>query len=168
MKIARGPGLELYRAANGRWQTLPPNNMPAIQSSDGECICRMIEDARLIGYRCPCHPTREGKDEMLNTLTNVERAICAAQGLTEAQFLVQKARNAVAPMSVSVHRETIVQDAMRDATAADCAREAIKELEAFIRDPEHLDGLQFIINASGLIESALKKAGARRQTAGGY
>ena len=95
MKIARGPGLELYRGANGRWHTLPPERNSGIQSSPGGCICRSIQDGRLFAYSCPCHPAREGERQGMTTtpLSNSERTICAQIGIDESQYLAQRGRN---------------------------------------------------------------------------
>lgn len=101
----------------------------------------------------------------LDGLSDVDRNVIRATKVHPLDYAAVKATGNIA---IGLHRETILQDAMRDATAADCAREAIKELEAFIRDAEHLESMQNCINASGLIESALKKVGARRRAAGGY
>ncbi len=89
MRIARGPSLEIY-------------NAPAFQSSKDGCICRLIEAGTLIGYRCACHPAREGKGQALaNQLSNSEKAVCARIGINESEYLAQK--SAAGPLTVQIN-----------------------------------------------------------------
>jgi hypothetical protein len=89
MRIARGPSLEIY-------------NAPAFQSSKDGCICRLIEAGTLIGYRCACHPAREGKGQALaNQLSNSEKAVCARIGINESEYLAQK--SAARPLTVQIN-----------------------------------------------------------------
>lgn len=89
MRIARGPSLEIY-------------NAPAFQSSKDGCICRLIEAGTLIGYRCACHPTREGKGQALaSQLSDSEKAVCARIGINESEYLEQK--SAAGPMTVQIN-----------------------------------------------------------------
>ena len=89
LRIARGPSLEIY-------------NAPAFQSSKDGCICRLIEAGTLIGYRCACHPAREGKGQALaNQLSNSEKAVCARIGINESEYLAQK--GAAGPLTVHIN-----------------------------------------------------------------
>src|SRR5216683_1721224 len=89
MQIARGPSLEIY-------------NAPAFQSSKDGCICRLIEAGTLIGYRCACHPAREGKGQALaNQLSNSEKAVCARIAINESEYLAQK--SAAGPLTVQIN-----------------------------------------------------------------
>ncbi|HLW69820.1 MAG TPA: hypothetical protein VKS22_04275 [Candidatus Binataceae bacterium] len=45
---------------------------------------------------------------------------------------------------------------------------ATDEIAKFLKDPEHLESLQFLVNAEAYISMAMKKAGAARRSAGGY
>jgi hypothetical protein len=217
MQIARGPALDIR---SGRRATAIESFKPEVPG--GEYICRRLIDnengtTTLIGYACD--PSREGRKVqvvMRNELSSVEKAVCAKQGISEAEFLAQKARNGVAQMSASldptsaprarllpqiaglsdadrnVIRMTRVdprdysamksgigigartrefEEAMRDvarSTPADDVRDAIKELQTFLRNPTDLEALQPLVNADGFLSTAMRKVGAQRRSASGY
>lgn len=104
----------------------------------------------------------------LASLTNIA-ANKAAGFLTPAQLEICHAtRTDPARFALAAHGQSALPDPGQSADMATCLSGAQTDIQNFLKDPDHLDALQFLISASAWLRQALRQAGAADRQAGGW
>jgi hypothetical protein len=100
-------------------------------------------------------------------LSKTELEICRASMTDPARFALQKKQTASGTAIMMAHdgHVTPMPDSLKP---SDCLKSAMQEIQEFLKDPEHLDSLQHLINASAWVREAVKLAGAADRQARGW